>query len=333
MANADWIKIMTNIFEDRKILSIRALPEGRSLVLIWLHLLVEAGKTNDGGWIYLKADRGYTIHEFAKNFDESAQIIEVAIRVFESYEMIEIDKYNRVYIVNWFKHQSVEALEDIKEKSREQKAQYRRANALAQMLIDDGHSRKEVEQMMKTGGKYDYKKIEALQGHLALIHNVRGHVRDVSGNVRTTDIDLELEKDSLNTLAQRPAKSAQIGARSVEDFQRFWTLYPNKKGKDRALKKWQGYYRAGKIDIDAVIAGTEAYIRYIDWQRYTRKDFSENFVKHGDTFVNNKGWEDDWTIPTTNTRRNNFVTSDDPDPLGIREQIRKENDRYRNNDD
>lgn len=329
----DWIKFMTNTFDDRKIQAIRNMPEiGRSLVLIWLHMLTEAGKTNDGGWIYLTKDRGYSVHELAKNFDEPAQNIEIALRAFQSFGMVEVDDYNRIYIVNWYRHQSVEALEDLKEKERERKALYRRANALVQILIDEGHSRKKIESLLKTRGKYDYEKVQAWYEEMALVKAVPGHVPSKVRQVPSIERELELEKESLKPYAQRPAKIAQIGARSLDSFEKFWALYPNKKGKDRAWKKWQMYWRAGALDVEKVMSGTQAYAQYIDWQRKNRKDFSESFVKHGDTFVNNKAWDDDWSIPTVSgsRTRNVEVTADDPDPLGIDEALRKAAERRGN---
>ena len=44
MAEVKWIKIVTDIFDDEKILLIETLPEADSIIVIWLKLLCLAGK-------------------------------------------------------------------------------------------------------------------------------------------------------------------------------------------------------------------------------------------------------------------------------------------------
>ena len=53
MADIKWIKIKTDMFEDEKIKLIDALPERDTIHYIWLRLLVQAGKTNASGYIFL----------------------------------------------------------------------------------------------------------------------------------------------------------------------------------------------------------------------------------------------------------------------------------------
>lgn len=49
MADVKWIKITTDMFSNRKIKHLRKLPEGNSIVLIWVMLLTMAGRCNSGG--------------------------------------------------------------------------------------------------------------------------------------------------------------------------------------------------------------------------------------------------------------------------------------------
>ena len=39
MANVQWIKIVTNIFDNRKIRALESLPDGDTLLVIWFKLL------------------------------------------------------------------------------------------------------------------------------------------------------------------------------------------------------------------------------------------------------------------------------------------------------
>lgn len=53
MADVKWIKIAVDMFDNRKIKQIGSMPEGDSLLLMWVQLLCLAGNVNDGGFIYL----------------------------------------------------------------------------------------------------------------------------------------------------------------------------------------------------------------------------------------------------------------------------------------
>ena len=44
-----WIKLSTSMFDDEKIKLIELMPEGDSLLVIWLKLLCFAGKTDNDG--------------------------------------------------------------------------------------------------------------------------------------------------------------------------------------------------------------------------------------------------------------------------------------------
>lgn len=315
-----WIKLMTHTFDDDKIKIIENMPEGKTILLFWLKLLTQAGKTNDGGRVYFRRGIPYTPEMFSTLYGYPVNIIILALRTFVAFEMIEMIAPNdsvldnnfvatdgrMIYISNWNKYQNVEGMDKVREQTRQRTAQYRDRLKLAASTFSDSSDSGDA-----TG--------------------------DVTSNVTVTQSDAprirskNLEKD-LKPYAHPTAKRSQSATRCGEFFDRFWNLYPRKLGRSKALTKWEMYYKRGEIDIDKVIAGTEAYIRYIDWQRQTRKEFAENFVQHGVTFVNGKGWEDDWTIPVApSSRRNDVVTADDPDPYGITEHLRKVNDSYRAN--
>jgi hypothetical protein len=80
----------------------------------------------------------------------------------------------------------------------------------------------------------------------------------------------------------------------IAQFDIFWDLYPNKKGKQKAREKWISY--GDRIDIEQVLQGTRKYIQYCK--------ATNRIYKDGSTFVNNQSWSDDWTIPSVTTIRN-----------------------------
>ena len=44
MAEVKWIKLTTEMFDNRKIRNLRKLPEGNKIVLMWVMLLTMEGK-------------------------------------------------------------------------------------------------------------------------------------------------------------------------------------------------------------------------------------------------------------------------------------------------
>ena len=54
MAEVKWIKMATNIWDNRKIVQIESLPDGDTIIVIWLKLLCLAGTTNDSGMFILQ---------------------------------------------------------------------------------------------------------------------------------------------------------------------------------------------------------------------------------------------------------------------------------------
>lgn len=125
MAEVKWIKICTEIFDDESIKLIEEMPEGDAIIVIWFKLLIQAGKTNDCGYIYFKQDIPYTDEMLATVFKRPLNIIRLAIQVFRQFGMIEILDTQGIFISNWQKHQNIEGLEKIREQTRNRVAKYR----------------------------------------------------------------------------------------------------------------------------------------------------------------------------------------------------------------
>ena len=110
MSDVTWIKVTTNMFEDEKIRLIFAMPEGDTIYYIWMRLLVQAGKTNSNGFIFLDDDIPYTDEMLSTLFYKPLPSIRLALKVLNSLRMIEIDEDNFIKISNWEKHQNVEGM-------------------------------------------------------------------------------------------------------------------------------------------------------------------------------------------------------------------------------
>lgn len=125
MAEVKWIKIVTDVFDDEKILMIESMPESDSIIVIWFKLLCLAGKQNNSG-VFQLGQMPYTDEMFSTIFRRPLNTIRLALKTFEQFEMIEIIN-NTVTIPNWDRHQSLDAYEKKKARDRLYQAE-RRAN-------------------------------------------------------------------------------------------------------------------------------------------------------------------------------------------------------------
>lgn len=124
MAEIKWIKLAADIFDNRKIRQIEALPDGDAIIVIWLKLLCLAGTINDGGLIYFTREIPYTEEMIATQFKRPLQTVKLALQVFERFGMITTtaDLYQ---ISNWEKYQNIEGLDHVRELTRERARRHR----------------------------------------------------------------------------------------------------------------------------------------------------------------------------------------------------------------
>lgn len=117
MGAVKWIKIVTDIFDDEKILLIESLPGADSIIVIWFKLLCLAGKNNNSGVFLLNERIPYTDEMLATIFRRDINTVRLALKTFADFEMIEvIDEV--ITIPNWSKHQTLDAYEKRKERDR-----------------------------------------------------------------------------------------------------------------------------------------------------------------------------------------------------------------------
>ena len=129
MAEVKWIKIVTDIFYDEKMLLIETLPEADSIIVIWFKLLCFAGMQNNSGVFTLNNKIAYNDEMFASIFRRPLNIVRLALKTFEQYGMIEVID-NVVTIPNWEKHQNLDKLEQAREQTRKRVAKHRQKQQL-----------------------------------------------------------------------------------------------------------------------------------------------------------------------------------------------------------
>ena len=136
MADVKWIKLTTDMFDNRKIKHLRKLPEGNNIVLIWVMLLTMAGRCNSGGMIFLTENIPYTPKMLADELDFEENTVSLALKALEQLNMIVTDN-GFFTIVGWEEYQNVDRLAEIREYNRLAQQKSREKKKLLQAVNDN----------------------------------------------------------------------------------------------------------------------------------------------------------------------------------------------------
>lgn len=175
MAEVTWFKVLTDIFSDDKIKIMQSMPEGDSITVMWFKVLAQAGKTNDGGYIYLKKNIPYTAGMLATLFNKPQQLVELALRTFSEFGMIDMDDRGYIFITNWEKHQNIAGMDKVREQNRVRNIKYREKKKQELMLND-----------------------------------VKRDVTGRSNDATEVELEVELEKENNTTLSGDPFEQVRI---------------------------------------------------------------------------------------------------------------------------
>lgn len=117
MAEVKWVKLTTDMFDNRKVKHLRKLPDGNNIVLIWVMLLTMAGRCNAGGMIFLTENIPYTPKMLADELDFEENTVILALQALESLNMI-VTENGYFTIAGWEEYQNIEGMEKIREQNR-----------------------------------------------------------------------------------------------------------------------------------------------------------------------------------------------------------------------
>ena len=164
MAEVKWIKIVTDVFDDEKILMIESMPEADGMIVIWFKLLCLAGKQNNSG-VFQMGQMPYTDEMFSTIFRRPLNTVRLALKTFEQFGMIEIIN-NTVTIPNWGKHQNIDQIEARNAYMKNYMREYRekqklissgnancKANSKANVSEADKNREEEIREEKKRGDK------------------------------------------------------------------------------------------------------------------------------------------------------------------------------------
>lgn len=136
MAEVKWVKITTDMFDNRKIKYLRKLPDGNNIVLIWVMLITMAGRCNAGGKIFLTEEIPYIPKILADELDFEESTVVLAIEALERLNMIVTDQDGFLSISNWEEYQNVDRLAEIREYNRVAKQKSREKKKLLKGVND-----------------------------------------------------------------------------------------------------------------------------------------------------------------------------------------------------
>lgn len=214
MAEVKWIRLTTDMFDNRKIKHLRKLPEGNSIVLIWVMLLTMAGRCNASGMIFLTENIPYTPKMLADELDFEENTVKLALEALERFHMIVMDN-GFFAIAGWNEYQNIEGMEKIRESKRLSQARWRAKQKellpavdatvdSTRYLVDDAEGDKEEDKDQELEKE---KKIDCQQ------------IADLYNSICISFPKLRSLSD-----ARRKAIKARLNTYSVEDFE---TVFKN----------------------------------------------------------------------------------------------------------
>ncbi len=266
------------------------MPNGDSLLTLWIFLLVLAGKTNDGGLIYFKPNVPYSIQMLSLIANIPQSTVELGLKTMQDFEMIEIDSEG-IIVLNWEKHQNTKGLEKIREQTKFRTRRYR-------------------------------ERLKELSDGRNIPNNSSNNERcDASRDVTVTHLDIELDIDK----DIRSSSRQQVDSISRVPFQKIVDLYhsiccslPRIKGLSESRKAqlrarwkeypnfefWESFFQ--RVELSDFLAGRvtptngrKPFIANLQW--ITKQ---ENFLKILEgNYDNRKGEENDNSDILANAQR------------------------------
>lgn len=98
------------------------------------------------------------------------------------------------------------------------------------------------------------------------------------------DLDLDSSKRKNNKKKIKNTQNQQL----VKEFEEIWKLYPRKVGKSPALQKYIKARQEG-VEYKTIKDGVKRYAEFV-------KGKDEKYIRHGKTWFNQKGWDDEYNI-------------------------------------
>ena len=120
-----FIKLDINIMNDSKIKQIRKMPAGNDMIVLWIGLLCLGMRSGRSGIVELGDNIPYDSDMLSVEFDIEKRTVELALTIFQKFNMIEVFENGSILLCNFEKHQELEKIEKSKESQRERTRKFR----------------------------------------------------------------------------------------------------------------------------------------------------------------------------------------------------------------
>ena len=212
MDGVSWIKLQTNMFDNRKIKQIEELPDGDSILVIWLKLLLLAGTTNCNGCMYFTEDIPYTDQMLAVEFRKPLTTIQYALSTFIKFHMIEIVD-DIIMVSNWKHYQNESGLSEIREYNRIKKQESREKQ---KRLMAEKESTKEKDNNVIDIDKDKDIDKEEVNDMSMTVNDIKKKSTNFNDIFSSFLIDGELREAFDDFIAMRKAKKRPLTARALK---------------------------------------------------------------------------------------------------------------------
>lgn len=248
-----WLKLKDDFFDEKYIKALRKLPQGDSLVIVYLKMQLKTLKT-DGVFRY-ESILPNCLSELALAIDESEEVTGLALEALVRFGVIERLDNDDLLLVKTQELIGSEGSSAIRKREyRERKKQ--------ELLECSGQFKDNVTQ------KAD-------------------NVQTVCGNWHG-EIEIEKEKrkdiDNIPPISPKGDKPEDSFSESFNDF---WKAYPKKVSKATALKAWNKLKPNDDL-VREILSALERQKTSVQWQ----KDNGQ-FIPYPATWLNGRRWEDE----------------------------------------
>ena len=241
MAEVKWVKLTTDMFDNRKIKHLRRLPEGNNIVLIWVMLLTMAGRCNAGGMIFLTENIPYTPKMLADELDFEEGTVTLALKALEQLDMIVTDN-GFFSIAGWEEYQNIDGLEKIREQTRQRVAKHREKKLISQCNVTSNATVTECNAIEEDKERDKEKEIHSF------VHSAKNNEKmDVENSVENADeLKMKYIGGSLgqNIILMSDEQFSDICDKlSLDEIEKYFNIVCDCERKGKSFKK-KSHYQA-----------------------------------------------------------------------------------------
>lgn len=259
--NYYYLKVKDNFYESEEMILLQNMQDGYLYSDILMKLYLRSLKNQ--GKLMFKDVIPYSPELLAQVVRHQVGTVKQALQIFQNLGLIEILDNGAIYMLdiqNFIGKSSTEA---------DRKREYR-------MQIDA-----EKERQRQLSGQMSGKTTPKIEKEIEI----------------KKELEKEIEKENNQSLLPIPSSNSKLKKQYEEEFEKLWSVYPNKKGKEEARKKYISYRKNG-TSYEEVASGLKKYIEYCKVEIKETK-----YIKHGSTWFNQQCWNDEYIITNNSNKK------------------------------